>query len=149
MMAHGRPTEGDRRGRGLVVRVGLVDDDQLLLAALGELLSEVPGFELAGAASTVQDGVRLVSSTVIDVLVVDVRMPGGGGALVAAGAQALSPHTQVIALSASGDDVSRAEMAAAGASEYLVKDTSIATLLAALEAAAGRVATAGALGRPA
>jgi DNA-binding NarL/FixJ family response regulator len=148
MIVQGRPTEWNRRAQG-VVRVGLVDDDQLLLAALGELLTEIPGLELGGAASSVQDGIRLVSTTLIDVLVVDVRMPGGGGALVAAGAQALSPHTQVIALSASGDEASRAEMAAAGASAYLVKDTSIAKLLDALENAARRVTSASALGRPA
>lgn len=148
MIVQGRHTTWDRRSRGAAVRVGLVDDDQLLLAALSELLTELPGFEFGGAAATVRDGIQLVSTNTIDILVVDVRMPGGGGALVAAGVQALSPHTEVIALSASGDAASRAEMAAAGASDYLVKDTSITKLLDALDAAAGRIA-AGALGRPA
>lgn len=123
-----------------VVRVGIVDDDQLLLAALGELLDDLPGFELAGTATTVQDGLALAGSGALDVLVVDVRMPGGGGVAIAAGARVLAPDTAVVALSASGDEASRTQMAAAGARAYLVKDTSVATLLATIEAAARELA---------
>ncbi|MPY94993.1 MAG: response regulator [Acidimicrobiia bacterium] len=130
------------------VRVGIVDDDQLLLAALGELLADVPGFELAGAASTVDAGVALAAEGCVDVLVVDVRMPAGGGVLVATGAQLLAPHTAVIALSASKDEAAQAEMAAAGAVAYLVKDASIATLLHAIEEAARRFARVGGAAPP-
>ena len=148
MIVKERGTESGPRPPGdAPIRLGLVDDDRMLLAALGQLLADLPGFQLVGTASTVDQGLALVGTGALDVIIVDVRMPGGGGELVASGARLLAPHTAVIALSASKDEASREAMARAGAVAYLVKDTSIARLLAAIEDAAARYATVGAPGR--
>ncbi len=126
------PLDGD----AVALRIGVVDDDRLLLAALGELLGDEPGFRFVGSAASTAEGVALVACGDLDVLLVDVRMPAGGGAAVAARARAVSPHTAVIALSASGDEQGRAAMAAAGAVDYLVKDTSVSALFQAIAGAA-------------
>ena len=104
------------------VRVVVVDNDTLLVGALRVLFADEPSLRFVGGASTVAEGIELVARRQPDVLVVDVRMPAGGGAAVAAQARELAPHTAVLAMSASDDEEARAEMAAAGAVGYVVKN---------------------------
>jgi DNA-binding NarL/FixJ family response regulator len=107
---------------GPPVRVAVVDNDTLLVEALRLLFADEPSLRFVGAASTVADGIELVAHRQPDVLVVDVRMPAGGGAAVAAQAREVAPRTAVLAMSASDDEDARAEMAEAGAVGYLVKN---------------------------
>jgi DNA-binding NarL/FixJ family response regulator len=104
------------------VRVVVVDNDTLLVGALRVLFADEPTLRFVGGACTVAEGIELVASRQPDVLVVDVRMPAGGGVAVAAQARELAPNTAVLAMSASDDEDARAEMAAAGAVGYVVKD---------------------------
>lgn len=141
---------GDRNARGAPVSEGttsrravtvlVADDDRLLLAAFAELFADEPRFELVGSAATVDEALRQLHAHRPDVLLVDVRMPAGGGVAVADGARDLSPDTVVVALSASDDQDSRAGMAAAGASRYVVKDVPVEVLLEVVHDAARRPA---------
>ena len=72
----------------------------------------------------------------VDVAIVDVRMPGGGGVTATIGIKQSSPKTRVIAFSAENDDTIKAAMVAAGASGYLVKGTAIDMILETLRDAA-------------
>lgn len=114
---------------GAPVRVAVVDDDSLLVAALGMLFADEPSLRFVGGASTVDAGVRLVAEAQPDVAVVDVRMPAGGGTAVAEAARQAAPRTVVVALSASDDPLARQEMAAAGATRFLTKTVPLPTLL--------------------
>src|SRR5215203_1292440 len=67
---------------GPPVRVAVVDDDPLLVKALGLLLTDEPALRFVGGAFTVADGIELVARRQPDVLLVDVRMPVGGGVAV-------------------------------------------------------------------
>jgi DNA-binding NarL/FixJ family response regulator len=111
------------------LRLVLVDNDRGYLAALDEAIATARDLDVVGRATTVGDALDLVSRLQPDVVVADVRMPGGGGERVARVALGLAPSTRVLALSvhAEGDVV--AEMLAAGASAYLRKDAAIEEIL--------------------
>jgi len=114
---------------GSPVRVAVVDDDPLLVRALGLLLTDEPTFRFVGGAFRVAEGIELVARRQPDVLLVDVRLPIGGGVAVVAQARELSPRTVIVAMSATDDPVARVEMAEAGAAGYLVKNVDMAALL--------------------
>jgi len=114
---------------GPPVRVAVVDDNPLLVRALGLLFTDEPTLRFVGGALTVADGIDLVARSQPDVALVDVRMPAGGGAVVAAQSRQVAPHTAILAMSATDDPDARRAMAEAGAVDYLVKDLDMGELL--------------------
>jgi len=121
---------------GPPVRVAVVDDDPPLVRALGLLFADEPALRFVGGAFTVPDGIELVARRQPDVALVDVRMPAGGGAAVAARSRQVAPHTIILAMSATDDADARLEMAEAGAVGYLVKGIDMGQLLHSVDVAA-------------
>lgn len=120
-------------------RVLVVDDDERFRAALVDLLTDVSGIEVVAAVGNAAEAIAVVASRRVDVAVVDVQMPGRGGADVTRDLIAAMPGIRVLALSAGGDPVARSDMAAAGAERFLVKGDGglVEALLAAQEPASG------------
>ena len=90
-----------RAGRGGfdVTRVFLVDDHQLFLSGVrAELGDDV---DVVGRASEVDTAIEMIRDRVPDVVLVDVHMPGGGGARVIAEVLATHPDVRFLALSVS------------------------------------------------
>jgi EAL domain-containing protein (putative c-di-GMP-specific phosphodiesterase class I) len=71
------------------------------------------------------------------VAVIDVRMPGGGGPAAVRGIKRRSPRTRMLAFSAAGDRATVLEMLEAGVVGYLVKGSSIESIVDSIEQAAG------------
>lgn len=115
-----------------VTRVLIADDDEVVRDALVDLVDGEPGTTVVAAAPDADEAIRLAEEHHPDVAVVDVRMPGGGGPAACRGILRVSPQTKVIALSAFDRPGPRADMAAAGASRYLVKGLVADELLAAI-----------------
>ncbi|MFD0264037.1 response regulator transcription factor [Streptomyces sp. CB03911] len=71
-------------GAGRVARVVLVDDHRMfrtgVRAEIGR--TEVTGIDVVGEADDVESAVRVVAETRPDVVLLDVHLPGGGGAEV-------------------------------------------------------------------
>lgn len=61
------------------LRVGLVDDSERVRARLAETLAEIPNVEIAFAADTEGEAVRLVASEHWDVLILDLQLRAGTG----------------------------------------------------------------------
>jgi len=59
--------------------------------ALADLIESEPALELIGAASDATEVVALAAALQPDVVLVDVRMPGGGGVTAARGIGRSSP----------------------------------------------------------
>lgn len=66
------------------IRVAIVDDHVLVPEALRELLERNGEFEVVGIASSAEDGLRTVTETMPDVVLMDVRPPDGSGIDLAA-----------------------------------------------------------------
>jgi EAL domain-containing protein (putative c-di-GMP-specific phosphodiesterase class I) len=99
----------------------VVDDDPSFLGALVELIGIDPRLEVVGSASDASEGAAMVRSLRPSICLCDVRLPGGGGEIVAAEARRFAPETRVVALSACDDAGTIMGMIRAGAMSYIVK----------------------------
>ena len=117
------------------IRVALADDEDLFLEAIAELIRSEPTMELVGTACDAPSAIRLASETDPDVMLLDLRMPGGG---IAATRQIRQRHPmiRVVALSAYGDRGTVLEMVRAGAAGYVAKGSPAADILTAVRRAA-------------
>ena len=103
------------------LRVLISDDDVLIRDVLKEVLDEEPDIAVVAVAADADEAIRLAEHHRPAVAVLDVRMPGGGGARAAREIARCSPGTAILAFSAYADRASMAGLAAAGVTEYLVK----------------------------
>ncbi len=101
-------------------------------SALEDLIAAAPEFELVAAVSDAARAVEMVREHKPDAVLLDVRMPRGGGAWAARMVRLISPATRVVALSAYNDRATVLDMLLAGASEYIVKGGSPGEILLAL-----------------
>jgi len=114
------------------IRVLVADDDPEMRAVLADVIKTDSSLMLVGLASDAREAVEIVRSEAPDVVLLDVKMPGGGGGEAAREIRHLAPATAIVALTAHEDETSVGEMLAAGAKSYLVKGASPQEILAAL-----------------
>ncbi|RZT83492.1 LuxR family two component transcriptional regulator [Pseudonocardia sediminis] len=86
------------------VRVVLADDEALVRAGLRMLLDGEPDVDVVGEASDTGSAVRTVLGTAPDVVLMDVRMPGGGGIAAATELAAAGSAARVLVLTTFDDD---------------------------------------------
>ena len=103
------------------IRVMLADDDAGLLAALSDSVAAAPDLELAGAATDATSAIARAAELQPEVVVLDARMPGGGGVAAAEAISRSVPAAQIVALSAHEDTATARAMLDAGAVAYVVK----------------------------
>lgn len=80
------------------LRVGLVDDSERIRARLAETLAEIPNVEIAFAADTEGEAVRLMAAEPWDVLILDLQLRIGTGLGVLKALQGLLPHDSHLAM---------------------------------------------------
>ncbi|MEV8566069.1 response regulator transcription factor [Streptomyces sp. NPDC051322] len=128
---------------GGALRVLICDDNDLLRAALAEVVGAQPDLALVGSATDADEAIRLATAHQPHVVVLDVRFPGGGPYTAQHIIRAV-PGVRILVFSAYGDQGARTEMAAVGVAGYLVKGATNAQLLAEVRAlgAEARTSTA-------
>jgi DNA-binding NarL/FixJ family response regulator len=104
------------------VRVFIVDDHRLFLTGVRAELGEA--FEIVGEAADVDGAVRAIAETQPDVVLVDVHMPGGGGAAVVEAVGRTHPDVRFLALSASDAAEDVIGVIRSGARGYVTKTIS-------------------------
>ena len=104
--------------------------------ALAALLSEQPGIEVMGSASTVAAAVAAARRLSPDVVVMDYRLPDGEGTAAARSIRDHDPQTRVLILTASAEESVLREAMRAGCSGIVTKGRGIADLVRAVRAAA-------------
>jgi len=121
-----------------VTRILLVDDQELLRAGFRIILGSQPGFEIVGEAADGAEAVELAATLTPDVICMDVQMPGMDG-LEATRRIVADPHLQaaVLILTTFDRDDYLAEALRAGASGFLLKNSSPEELVAAVRVVAG------------
>lgn len=103
------------------VRVMLADDHRVFRQNLHRLLKAMSEIEVVGAASNGDEALQLVERIPVDVLVLDVEMPGKNGIEVTQQIQQRGDPVRVLMLSAYGNRQFIEESKAKGAAGYLVK----------------------------
>src|SRR5438309_2492704 len=112
MQAGGQPVEN--RGRLLVV------DDQRNMRATTAMLLRAEGFDVLEAGGG-EEALAQITSNPVDVLLTDLRMEPIDGLTLLQRALEMSPHTQVIVMTAYGSIESAVEAMRRGAYDYLTK----------------------------
>jgi DNA-binding NarL/FixJ family response regulator len=114
------------------LRVLISDDDVMIREVLKDVLDAESDIAVVAVAADVDEAIRLAEHHRPAVAVLDVRMPGGGGARAAREIARCSPGTAILAFSAYADRASIAGLAAAGVTEYLVKGAPNAAIVEAV-----------------
>jgi DNA-binding NarL/FixJ family response regulator len=96
------------------IRVLIVDDHALMREGLSSLLAR-EGLEVAGAAASGDEGVRLAAELQPDIVLMDVSMPGLDGIASTAALLKALPGSRVIGLSIRDDAETGEQMKKAGA----------------------------------
>jgi DNA-binding NarL/FixJ family response regulator len=118
------------------IRVVLADDHPVVRAGLRGMLAAEPGIEVIGEAGSGDEAVAICQAQDPDVVLMDLRMPGGGGVSAIARLGSVRPRTRVLVLTTYDTDADILRAVEAGAAGYLLKDTSLADLVTAIRAAA-------------
>ncbi len=103
-----------------MIRLLIADDHPVVRAGLVGLLSDEPGFEVVGEASDGLQAARIAEATSPDVVLMDLRMPGGDGVEATAAIVAQGDAKVLILTTYESDDQILAAIEA-GASGYLLK----------------------------
>jgi pilus assembly protein CpaE len=88
-----------------VVRVLIADDSDAFRGALHDVVEATPGFMLVGEVDSGEAAVAAAATAHPDLVLIDIRMPGMGGAAAGERIAAASPETIVVMITAdSGTD---------------------------------------------
>jgi len=108
-----------------MIRVALVDDQTLVRSGIRGLLDLTDDIRVVAEAADGIDAGRMLAQTAVDVLLLDVRMPGRSGVELLRGAVNLPP---TIMLTTFDDDDALFDAMRAGARGFLLKDISLERL---------------------
>jgi DNA-binding NarL/FixJ family response regulator len=121
-----------------VIKVLVVDDQDLIRAGLAALIQAAPDMDVVGQAADGHAAVAQARSTAPDVILMDIRIPGIDG-VAATGrilAQARDPRPRVLILTTFDLDQYVYDALQAGASGFLLKETRPERLLTAIQVVA-------------
>ncbi|MEV4295524.1 response regulator transcription factor [Microbispora rosea] len=119
-----------------MLRLMIVDDHPVVREGLRGMLESDPGVTVVGEAASGDEAVARARELTPDVILMDLRMPGGDGVSATTRILADRPESRVIVLTTYEADQDIVRAVEAGAAGYLLKDTSRADLLAAIVSAA-------------
>ena len=114
----------------------VVDDHPVVRDGLRGMFESAPGFEVLGEASNGVEGVALAVRLEPDVVLMDLRMPGGGGVEAIAELARRGARSKVLVLTTYDTDSDTLPAIEAGATGYLLKDAPREELFTAVRAAA-------------
>jgi len=105
-----------------IVKVAIVDDHAIVRAGLKQFLSEMVDLRVVGEAASGREAIDLVRNTEIDVLIMDLSMPGQSGIDALAMIRAKAPDVGILILSGYPEEQYAVNLIRQGASGYLNKE---------------------------
>ncbi|MFI5904245.1 response regulator [Streptomyces cyaneofuscatus] len=105
-----------------MIRVLLADDHPVVREGLRGMLDTAPGLEVVGEASSGPQAEALCAGLLPDIVLMDLRMPGGGGVESIRRIRAAGLPCRVVVLTTYESDSDILRAVEAGASGYLLKD---------------------------
>ncbi|WP_338567937.1 response regulator transcription factor [Arachnia propionica] len=120
-----------------VLRLALVDDDLMVRSALTNYLMTAPDLQIVLSTDDASQVIRAVEAGELDLVIMDVHMPGLDGIEATARIKEVSPDLPVLVLTTFDEDSYLLGALAAGASGFLLKDIDPQALIDSIRVAAG------------
>ena len=120
-----------------VLRLALVDDDLMVRSALSTYLVAAPDLQIVLSTDDASQVIRAVEAGELDLVIMDVHMPGLDGIEATARIKEVSPDLPVLVLTTFDEDSYLLGALAAGASGFLLKDIDPQALIDSIKVAAG------------
>ncbi|MEV0482921.1 response regulator transcription factor [Streptomyces sp. NPDC050508] len=120
----------------LLISLLIVDDHPVVRDGLRGMFESAPGFRVLGEASNGVEAVERAAALDPDVILMDLRMPGGGGADAIRELTRRTARAKVLVLTTYDTDSDTLPAIEAGATGYLLKDAPRDELFTAVRAAA-------------
>ncbi|MRD45677.1 response regulator transcription factor [Caenimonas koreensis] len=105
-----------------MVKVGIVDDHAIVRAGLKQFLSEMVDLRVVGEAASGREAIDLVRTCDMDVMIMDLSMPGQSGIDALAMIRAKAPDVGILILSGYPEEQYAVNLIRQGASGYLNKE---------------------------
>ncbi|MEV6590005.1 response regulator [Streptomyces acidicola] len=119
-----------------IITLLIVDDHPVVRDGLRGMFASDPGFDVLGEAGGGVEGVELALRLDPDVVLMDLRMPAGGGVEAIAALTRRGARAKVLVLTTYDTDSDTIPAIEAGATGYLLKDAPREELFTAVRAAA-------------
>ncbi|MCL1693884.1 MAG: response regulator transcription factor [Actinomycetia bacterium] len=118
------------------MKVAITDDHRVVREGLRYMLSDAPGVDVVGEAESGEELLAIVGSEPVDVVLLDVRMPGMSGLDVLEALTKAAPQVRVLMLSMHDQPAYVRRAIELGAAGYVLKSAGRDELLTALQVAA-------------
>ena len=105
-----------------MIRIAIVDDHAMVRAGLRQFFAEQVDFRVVAEAANGRDAMDIVRAGGVDVVVMDISMPGQSGVDTLAAIKAREPGLAVLILSGFAEEHYATTLLRQGASGYLNKD---------------------------
>jgi DNA-binding NarL/FixJ family response regulator len=119
-----------------MIRVALVDDQDIVRAGVARILSPADGFEVVAECANGRAAVDTLPGLGLDVVLMDVRMPVLDGVAATAQLRALDAPPAVLVLTTFGEDEILWGALESGAAGFVLKDASAEDVISAVRAVA-------------
>ncbi len=111
------------------IRVVVADDHEVVRRGLREVLQVAPGMKLVGEVSDGSEAIRIVTEQEVDVLILDLTMPGPSALDIVERLREVSPGTRVLVHTMHNECGRLSRLLEAGAAGYVLKTSSLDGLL--------------------
>lgn len=118
------------------LKVLLVEDDELFRLGLRVRLQQEPNLEIVAEASDGETAIELVETCAIDIVLLDVGLPGIGGIETCGQLKQRYPKLPLLVLTSYSQPALIARLIASGVQGYCVKGIAAETLILALQSVA-------------
>ena len=105
-----------------MIRILIVDDHAIVREGLNHLLQSEQDMRVSGMAVDAASAIRFLSETLVDVIILDISMPGKSGIDLIKDLKQVQPLARILMLSMYPEDRFAMRAIIAGASGYLTKE---------------------------
>jgi len=116
-----------------VVRILLVDREELIREALAALLANAEGLRVSGEAANLSEMLEFLRMSSVDVVLVGARLPDAGSLSSVLSIREVAPRCGILVLASRPDHDLGVRLVRGGANGYLTRDRSSKELVAAVQ----------------
>lgn len=116
-----------------MIKVLLVDDHELVRTGIRRLIEDIKGLEVVGEVATGEGAIEFANNEHVDVVLMDLNMPGIGGLEATRRLIAKDKHLKIIVVTVHDSEPFPQQLFKAGAMGYLTKGCNIEEIVHAIK----------------